>query len=121
MELRKTPVSDHLCEIVRPWVEELEPDQDSYERAFDRWEYLLGLAMFDLTRAAGRGYAPVGRLSWRGDYGGGIEIALAAEIEAAGSDWPLLRGGLFGRAPARLGESVQGWNEHIGRVRGNRF
>jgi hypothetical protein len=77
--------------------------------------------MFDLTRSAGHGYAPVGGLSWRGDYGRGIEIAIAAEIAAAGSDWPLLRGGLFGGDPARLAESAQGWNEYIGRVRGRRF
>lgn len=122
LERRHTPASDRLCEVVRPWINGLEPDQESYERAFDRWEYLLGLAMFDLTRHAhGTGYAPVGRLSWRGDYGNGIEEALEQEIASAGSDWPLLRAGLFGRDAARLAESVAGWTRHIGEVRRHQF
>lgn len=114
LDRRHTPTSDHLCEVVRPWVEELEPDQESYERSFDRWEYLLGLAMFDLTRQTpGTGYAPVGRLSWRGNYGGGIEVMLEQEIASAGPSWPLLRAGLFGGDPTRLAESVAGWHAYI--------
>lgn len=114
LDRRYTATSDHLCEVIRPWIEELEPDQESYERSFDRGEYLLGLVMFDLTRQAhGRGYAPVGRLSWRGNYGGGIEMALEQEIASAGQTWPLLRAGLFGRDPARLAEAVAGWNSYI--------
>ena len=121
-ERRHTPASDRLCEVVRPWVSELEPDVESYERAFDRWEYLLGLAMFDLTRQMhGTGYAPVGRLSWRGNYGNGIEQALEQEIASAGSDWPLLRAGLFGRDAARMAESVAGWTKHIAEVRHHQF
>ncbi len=121
-ERRHTPASDRLCSVMRPWVSELEPDQESYERAFDRWEYLLGLTMFDLTRQThGTGYAPVGRLSWRGHYGNGIEQALEQEIESAGSDWPLLRAGLFGRDATRLAESVAGWSKLIVEVRRHQF
>lgn len=122
LERRRTPMSDHLCEVLRPWLEELEPDQVAYERAFDRFEYLHGLVMFDITRQAGRGgYAPVGRLSWRGEYGNGIELALADEIAAAAASWPPLRGGLFGGDADRLAESVKGWSELIARVRSQRF
>jgi hypothetical protein len=118
LERHFTPASDHLIEVTRPWLEELEPDPAGFERSFDRWEYLLGLVMFDLTREGGRrGYAPVGRLSWEGRYGNGFETALGEEIASAGADWPLLRAGLFGRDPARLTESVAGWHEHISAVR----
>ena len=122
LERRHTPTSDHLCEVMRPWVDELEPDQESYERAFDRWEYLLGLAMFDLVRDAGHGgYAPVGRLSWRGNYGNGIEVALGQEIAAAGANWPLLRAGLFGGDSTRLAASVEGWHKYIAGARNQQF
>jgi hypothetical protein len=122
MERHHTPTSDHLCGVIRPWVEELEPDQESYERAFDRWEYLLGLAMFDLIRQAGRGgYAPVGRLSWRGNHGNGIEVLLGQEIAAAGANWPLLRAGVFGGDPARLATSVEGWHKYIAAARNQQF
>lgn len=42
--------SDHLIAIRRPWLQELEPDEFSFEWIFDRWEYLLGLVMVDLRR-----------------------------------------------------------------------
>ena len=122
LEKRRTPMSDHVCEVLRPWVEDLEPDQSTYERAFDRWEYLLGLVMFDLTRTAGRrSYAPVGRLSWRGDYGNGIEVALGEEIAAAGAGWPPVFAGLFGGDAARLAESAEGWHEYIREARRQRW
>jgi hypothetical protein len=122
LEKRHTPISDHLCDVMRPWVEELEPDQGSYERMFDRWEYVLGLAMFDMTRQGVRnGYAPVGRLSWRGNYGNGIEVALGEETQVAGANWPPLRAGLFGGDATRLAESVKGWHELIASVRSQQW
>jgi hypothetical protein len=40
-------------------------------------------------------------------------VTLAQEIATAGTDWPLLRAGLFGRDPARLAEAVRGWHTYI--------
>jgi hypothetical protein len=119
LERCHTPVSDHLAEVLRAWVEELEPDQESYERAFDRFEYLVGLITYDISRQerAG-GWGPVGRFRWRGRYENGIEIPVGAEIEALGDQWPLLGAGLFGRDLGRLRESVAGWNQRIASVRG---
>lgn len=118
LERRHTPISDHLAEILRPWLEELEPDQAAFERAFDRFEYLHGLVMFDLTRGGpGGGWAPVGRFSWRGERYGAVDQEVSSQIAAAGTQWSLLRAGLFGGDQGRLSESVRGWNEHIGRVR----
>jgi len=122
LERRHTPMSDYLAEVLRPWLEGIEPDQAAFERAFDRFEYLLGLVMFDLRRQGpGGGWAPVGRLSWRGERYGAVDGEISAEIAAAGSDWPLLRAGLFGGEQGRLTESLEGWNEHIRRVRGQQW
>lgn len=122
LDRRHTPMSDHLAEILRPWTEELEPDQDAFERAFDRFEYLLGLAMFDLRRIdAGGGWAPVGRFSWRAERHGAVERDITEEVRTAGAGWPLLRAGLFGGSAERLTESLDGWNEHIRRVRGQQW
>ncbi len=118
LERRHTPMSDHLCETLRPWLQELEPDEAAFEWAFDRFEYLLGLLVFDLTRQTGRhAWGPVGRFSWRGEYGDGVDSAIAAEITAAGPAWPLIRAGLFGRDVDRLAESATGWNQHVAAVR----
>lgn len=122
LERRKTPVSDHLVKALWPWLAELEPHQESFERAFDRYEYLLGLVMFDLRVAEGHdGWAPVGRFSWRGQYGKAIDTAVGQEIVAAGASWPLLRARLFGGNIDRLNESAKGWHEHIGRIRNRQW
>jgi hypothetical protein len=122
LERRHTPVSDHLVEVLRPWIEPLEPDQESYERAFDRFEYLFGLVAYDISRQ-GRtgGWGAVGRFSWRGQYGNGIDVPIGAEIESLGDQWPLLQTGLFGRDLARLRESVTGWNQRVGNARGQQY
>jgi hypothetical protein len=118
LDRRHTPVSDHLVEVLRPWLEELEPDQGSYEWAFDRFEYLFGLIAYDISRQErSAGWGAVGRFSWRGQYGNGIEVPVEAEIASLGDQWPLLRAGLFGRDLARLRESVTGWHQRIGSVR----
>jgi hypothetical protein len=117
LERRQTPMSDHLCEVLRPWLDGLEMDGETFDRAFDRFEYLHGLVMFDLIRqGGGQGYAPVGRHSWRGQYGNGIAGVVGAEVIEAGPTWPLLRSGLFGRDQTRLAESIKGWNERIARA-----
>jgi hypothetical protein len=117
-----TPVSEHLVQILRPWLEELEPNQAAFERSFDRWEYLFGLVSFDMSRQTRRGgYGPVGRFSWRREHETAIDAQIEQEIALAGANWPPLRAGLFGGDPARLEESVQGWSAHIAAIRGRQF
>jgi hypothetical protein len=119
LERHHTPVSDHLVEVFRPWFTDLESDQESFERAFDRWEYLDGLVAYDLSSRGGRGgWGPVGRFSWRGEYRTSrIDVEIAEEIAAAGASWPLLRAGLFAGDPTRLKESLEGWHQHIAAIR----
>lgn len=118
LERHHTPASDHLLEVTRPWLEEFEPDQASFEREFDRWEYLDGLVAYDLSRQGNRGgWGPVGGFSWRGERGNLIDAEIGQEIAAAGPNWPLLRGGLFGGDAARLTESLEGWQAHVLAIR----
>jgi hypothetical protein len=118
LERHHTPASNHLLEVTRPWLQELEPDQGSFERSFDRWEYLDGLVAFDLSRQGNRGgWGPVGGFSWRGERGNPIDAEIGQEIAAAGTDWPLLRGGLFGGDAARLKVSLEGWQAHVMTIR----
>jgi hypothetical protein len=118
LERRFTPASDHLVEVSRPWLAEFEADDKAFERAFDRWEFLLGLVAFDQSRQGRtRGWAPVGRFSWRGKYGGGIDQTIGEEVGAAGASWPLFRAGLFGGDVTRLNESLEGWLAFVGSAR----
>jgi len=114
LEQHRTPMSDHLMETTRPWLEDLEPDQIAFERAFDRYEFLAGLLMFDLTRGdTERGWGPIGRFHWRSRYGGGIAEEVGAELDATSMAWPLVRAGAFRGSGERAVESFHGYLEHL--------
>jgi hypothetical protein len=100
LDQRKTPVSDHLFVKLREPLREYLPRDEDYQKAFDRFEYLLGLVHADLNRLEwkpGCWWGPVGCFIWRSAYeGGGISETISAEIEAEGADWAPLKAGLFG-------------------------
>ncbi|MFI5258879.1 MAG: hypothetical protein ACHQ01_04630 [Candidatus Limnocylindrales bacterium] len=117
LERRTTPMSDHLVEITRPWLEDLEPDQIAFERAFDRYEFLAGLLMFDLTRGDNeRGWGPIGRFHWRSRYVGGVSEEIGAELSANSVDWPLVRAGAFRGSGERAAESFHGYLAHLRQI-----
>ena len=110
LDRRHTPVSDHLAEVLGQWLVDLEPDNRVFERAFDRFELLLGLVFYDLASQRDRGgWAPVGRFCWRNRYDGTIWDDLAKEIRDGGERWPLLEAGLFGGSADRLAASLKAY------------
>jgi len=122
LERHHTPMSDHLAEVLRPWLEDVEPDPVAFEHAFDRFEYLHGLVMSDLTRQGDTyGWAPVGRFSWRGERHAPVDRELEAEIASSGLRWPLLEAGLFGHDLERLKDAVKVWSDRISQVRRHQF
>ena len=58
---RKTPVSDHLCDLMGPAMSGIVVDQQRLADLFDEVEYLLGVAY----TVHGLGPGPVGRAAWR--------------------------------------------------------
>ena len=58
---RKTPVSDHLRDLMGPAMSSIVADQQRLEDLFDEVEYLLGIAY----TVHGLGPGPVGRAAWR--------------------------------------------------------
>jgi hypothetical protein len=117
MERRFTPASDRLHEYLMPLVGSVVPDPTAYDRMFDRFEIILGLVTFDLSRTAqGRGWGPIGRFGWRRDHGGQTIEELEAEI-AAPERSPLVKGGLFNGDPSRFVESAKAYIEFLSRAR----
>jgi hypothetical protein len=110
LERRHTPVSDHLAEVLGPWLTDIEPDKKAFERTFDRFELLLGLFFYDLGAQRDRGgWAPMGSFQWRYRYGETIWDDLAKEIEDSGDGWPLLKAGSFGGSLERLQASSKAY------------
>jgi len=98
MERHKTPLSDHLYDILHAHFIEILPDDTHYSKCFDRFEYLHGLVHVDLReKQSGRLWGPVGRFAWNyRDYGtGGIMKKIELEAKEADEKWAPLQAGLF--------------------------
>jgi hypothetical protein len=97
------PVSIHLARRLREPLRGILPDDDQYQRTFDRFEYLAALVYADLRMkedSSSAAWAP------RGTYlhSRGFASRLQAEIDAQGDRWPLLRAGLFDGSLERIGQ-----------------
>lgn len=98
----KTPISDHLLNVLRPAVSEIIPE-DRLEDLFDEVEYLMGLAC-----AYHRGRGPVGRAAWRSWTGNGLPGALIDRHKEM-----LVREGVF-KDVEQLAEAREAYNNMIG-------
>ncbi|MDQ5825818.1 MAG: hypothetical protein M3441_16620 [Chloroflexota bacterium] len=117
---RYTPLNDHLHRILRDPLRKLIPDDADYDQAFDKFEYLLGLVHADLRRKADRNpWGPVGRFLWsdHAQFNGQRMIALTAEAQSLGNNWPLLTTGLFDGSLNHFLEAKQQFDELINSVR----
>ena len=104
MKDRKTPISDHLLNMLRPGVSEIIRDEDRLEDLFDEVEYLMGLAC---AHHYGRG--PVGRAAWRSLSLDRLPGALIDRHEEL-----LVRQGVF-KGAELLAETREAYNETIRR------
>jgi hypothetical protein len=100
-----TPLSERLFKVLRDPLREFVPDDRRYEKAFDRFEYLLALVYADVSKKPGS-WKPLGAFGWRHRYEAERHISteLAAEAEQKGEDWEPLAAGLFGGSAARFKE-----------------
>ena len=64
LERRKTPISDHLLDVLRPAVSDIIRKEERLEELFDEVEYLMGLA-YAASESSGEGMGPVERAAWR--------------------------------------------------------
>jgi len=121
LDRRHTPVSDHLFNKLRGPLREFLPQDEDYQDAFDRFEFLLGLVHADLNRREVEGgwWGPLGCFAWRGrDFHqeGRVSQKIGAEIETAGAFWPLLQVGLFGGSLQQLKTAKTKFDGFIGRI-----
>ncbi len=97
---RKTPMSDHLHAVLRPAFLALIPDQQDYDDAFDRFEYIVALTFLGLKSEGGTvpyWWMPLGRFAWRHRVFeiNGLASRIDRELTDAGSEWALVRCGVF--------------------------
>jgi hypothetical protein len=110
-----TPASDRLAEKLREPLREFLPSEEQYVDAFDTFEYLFALAYADRRERNGRVWAPVGAYGWRQRRRGDASVLakVADASEAAGEDWGLLQGRLFGGSAERFREIIRAYHEQV--------
>jgi hypothetical protein len=111
MQRQLTPFSDRLATTTRPWTPILSDMLFGLE--FDRFEFLVGLACYDVRHAEYGNWAPTGRFTWRGRYGGGVCQAMLAELAEPAGAAPLLAAGLFGGSEERLRTALSGYGDLV--------
>ena len=106
----------HIHPIVRDLLREVIPDDAAYDRAFDRFELLVGLMVWDLRESQGRGvYAPLGRFAWLQDpedHSSPVSL-MEREVEEQRQNWLLVRRGLFGRDFTKARAALAGIKKQI--------
>ncbi len=116
MEVRFTPVSDRLAQVLRPSLKDMIPDDPMYEDLFDRFEYMLALQYASPGPKSG---IPMGRFAWRkASYTGRHSIERVwKEIENEGGNWAALKAGLFGGHINNVIKANSQISEVVGRLR----
>lgn len=98
LDRRKTPVSDHLAEIIKPKVLSYFASEVDYEHTFDRFEYLLSLVYSNIDLKINKNpWMPIGRFFWR-SYETALDVTkiYQQEIDNQGENWTPLKFGFFG-------------------------
>jgi SIR2-like domain len=104
-ESNKVPASDRIYSLLREPLRAFLPDDNQYDDAFDRFEYLLALVYFDAQlKDDGNRWAPIGRFSWRNRFSGTAHVSgiLMQELKTKGGAWEPLASGLFADAERYL-------------------
>jgi hypothetical protein len=101
----------HLHRVLRALLRELLPDDTTYDGAFDRFELLTALLMWDWRSRQGKERrVALGRFAWTHDTTDqrGLTHRMERELDEQRQNWPLVKHGFFGgdftKAKAALGE-----------------
>jgi hypothetical protein len=104
LERRKTPISEHLYEVLREPLRPLLTDDKAWALTFDELEYLFGLLYADQR---GEGVGPIGGFAWRRMTTG---LPVGAVVRHRDL-W--LASGLFGGSAERLEQTRTKYDSHV--------
>jgi hypothetical protein len=117
LDRHHTPASDRVYEVLLPLlVDDLISGEQEFAAQFDRFEYILALVRYDVSRGdTERGWAIGGRFIWRREDGHRVDEDVGAEVAVMKEAWPLLREGLFRGSTERLDQAIDGLKEVLRR------
>lgn len=94
----RTPLNDHLQQLLRETLREYLPDENEYIKIFDKFEYLFALIYADLhEKQYERIWGPPGCFLWRNrdEPERHIINKIKTESSEEGDNWPPIKAGLF--------------------------
>jgi hypothetical protein len=109
------PMSEHLFKLLQPELDEILFLGKDYERTFNEFEVLFGLAAADSTeQASGHVWGPIGRFGYKARYGDEGPLAKTiAEAVAQTASWGPLRAGMFGGDLDRFRRIAEKYNQMV--------
>jgi hypothetical protein len=110
-EREYTPGSNHLFDVLRSVLRMTMPSDVTYERAFDVFEFLLGLT-YITQQSNGRGWAPVGCFGWRES----AEETIREFLEEGGTaekSWVILRAGIVATDISGFHRVLKTYQSHL--------
>ncbi len=108
----RTPLSDHLAELLQPVLRPLVGDQNAFDQAFDKFEYLRALVCVDFQVQKGlRAWGPLGRFKWHRRRE--TIKDLSEEADRFGDGWPALGAGLFNGSLTAFDTARTEFNEQL--------
>lgn len=115
VKFQPSPLSDHLHTVIRPFFGDLLPRDEHFEREFDRFELLGGLAHYHLSGATGaEAWVPLGRALRLGRYVDNAAHKILTDEGASSDAAPeLLR--LMGCDSAATDETIKGFHAAVGK------
>jgi hypothetical protein len=104
LEKREIARSERLYRVLREPLREFLPDDETYERAFDRFEAIQSFWSADTT-----GWAMPGAFMYRYDRfpEGSVLTEIVNERQSAGDDWQLFKIGFFDGKPERWDRALR--------------
>lgn len=123
---RLQPTADWMCAMLRPVFAGQFADNDSYEKAFDRAEIMLGLVTTDsISRFAEQnpdlswlsGTHWFGRSAWRYKHSRTNPVhEYAQQLDTTGTNFGPLKAGLFGGQKGRAEAAMTSYAEQLAKI-----
>jgi hypothetical protein len=118
-ERHYTPISNHLCDALRPFFKDFVSENTEWEEVFDRFEYIFALSQ--ANQRVNQGLPPggtIGRFGWKNELDPARQVMNipGREAEAQNANWRPLASGLFNGSLERFQQLHRFFVERISQL-----
>ena len=123
MDNHHTPISEYIHDYLRGVMKEIIPLDLNYDRAFDYFEYMIGLIYIDRNHDTFKEgeesiWGPIGRFPWKYIHNpteSPVKV-VSLELDKLGDEWLPLKHGLFDGKKERVIDIKQRHDEYLKKI-----